>query len=191
MAADSEALKDVLLGDDGLIAAVEAQVEAVNDLSDAYILVQDAIDGVIDKYEKFLKKVNKKFTGSNDMGATTITLPTPQGYDTGGYTGEWGSWGKLAMLHEKEMVLNQQDTANLLSTMEFLDNIIKTIDLQATNAALGGLLSSPSLGGMQNQETLEQNVKIEASFPNVSSRSEIEEAFETLINRASQYANRK
>ena len=191
MAADSEALKEVLLGDDGLIAAVESQVEAVNDLSEAYITVQDAIDGVIEKYEKFLKKVNKKFTGSNDMGATTITLPTPQGYDTGGYTGEWGSWGKLAMLHEKEIVLNQQDTANLLSTMEFLDNIIKTIDLQATNAALGGLLSSPSLGGMQNQEVLEQNVKIEASFPNVSSRSEIEEAFETLINRASQYANRK
>jgi hypothetical protein len=38
---------------------------------------------------------------------------------------------------------------------------------------------------MNNHETLEQSVKIEASFPNVSSRSEIEEAFETLINRAS------
>jgi hypothetical protein len=52
------------------------------------------------------------------------------------------------MLHEKEMVLNKEDTSNLLKTMEFLDNIIKTIDLQATNAALGGLLSSPSFGGL-------------------------------------------
>ena len=25
------------------------------------------------------------------------------GYDTGGYTGSWGSYGKLGVLHEKEM----------------------------------------------------------------------------------------
>jgi hypothetical protein len=112
-------------------------------------------------------------------------------FDTGGYTGEWGPYGKFAMLHEKELVLNKSDTENLLKTMEFLDSIVKTIDLQATNAALGGLLNSPSLGALNSKETLEQNVKIEASFPNVSSRSEIEEAFETLVNRASQYANRK
>jgi hypothetical protein len=38
---------------------------------------------------------------------------------------------------------------------------------------------------------LEQIVQIQAEFPNVTNRSEIEEAFDTLINRASQYANRK
>jgi hypothetical protein len=27
-------------------------------------------------------------------------------FNTGGYTGEWGTDGKLAMLHEKELVLN-------------------------------------------------------------------------------------
>jgi hypothetical protein len=32
---------------------------------------------------------------------------------------------------------------------------------------------------------LEQSVKIDASFPNVSDRHELEEAFESLINRAS------
>jgi hypothetical protein len=35
----------------------------------------------------------------------------------------------MAMLHEKELVLNKQDTENFLTSMEFLDNIIKTIDL--------------------------------------------------------------
>jgi hypothetical protein len=44
---------------------------------------------------------------------------------------------------------------------------------------------------MNNQEMLEQNVHIEASFPNVQDRNEIEEAFNNLINTASQYANRK
>ena len=95
------------------------------------------------------------------------------------------------MLHEKELVLNKQDTENFLTSMEFLDNIIKTIDLQAANSALGGLLNSPSFGDFGQKEILEQNVKIEASFPNVQNRTEIEEAFETLINQASQYANRR
>jgi hypothetical protein len=51
------------------------------------------------------------------------------GYDTGGYTGEWGSYGKMAMLHEKELILNARDTENFLSSIELLDNIVKTIDL--------------------------------------------------------------
>jgi hypothetical protein len=38
---------------------------------------------------------------------------------------------------------------------------------------------------------LEQNVKIEASFPGVTDRNEIEEAFNNLVNKASQYANRR
>ena len=39
------------------------------------------------------------------------------GYDTGGYTGAWGAEGKLALLHEKELVLNKEDTENLLASI--------------------------------------------------------------------------
>jgi hypothetical protein len=42
-----------------------------------------------------------------------------------------------------------------------------------------------------SHEAMEQNVHIEANFPGVSSSNEIEEAFNNLINQASQYANRK
>ena len=112
-------------------------------------------------------------------------------FDTGGYTGSWGSYGKIAMLHEKELVLNKGDTENFLASMEFLDNIVKTIDLQAMNSSLGGLLNSPAIGSIDSNGTLEQMVTIEANFPGVQNRSEIEEAFTTLINQASQYANRK
>ena len=38
---------------------------------------------------------------------------------------------------------------------------------------------------------INQNVKIEATFPNVSNHSEIEEAFNNLVNEAAQYAYRK
>jgi hypothetical protein len=37
--------------------------------------------------------------------------------DTGGYTGAWGNSGKLAVLHEKELVLNKSDTENILSAV--------------------------------------------------------------------------
>ena len=38
-------------------------------------------------------------------------------FDTGGYTGAWGQAGKLAVLHEKELVLNKYDTENLLQAI--------------------------------------------------------------------------
>jgi hypothetical protein len=111
--------------------------------------------------------------------------------NTGGYTGDWaGSYGKLAFLHQKELVLNAKDTENLLASMDILDKIISTIDLYSSNAQLGGMLSSPRYGGLDN-EPLEQNVHIEASFPSVTDHNEIEDALNNLINRASQYAHRK
>lgn len=111
-------------------------------------------------------------------------------FDTGGYTGEWGPDGKLALLHQKELVLNQDDTSNFLSALGLLDNILLTLDKYSINAQLGGLLSSPAFA-MNAQDNLEQNVHIEASFPGVQDRNEIEEAFNNLINKASQFANRK
>ena len=106
--------------------------------------------------------------------------------DEGGYTGEWGPGGKLAVLHEKENVFNKKDTANLLSAA----NILRTLDLQAGSFSRGlGDFFSPSV--KEHSEIFEQNVNITAEFPNAVNHSEIEEAFNNLANRATQYANRK
>lgn len=46
-------------------------------------------------------------------------------FDTGGYTGDWGTnSGKLAILHKKELVLNEGQTSDLLDTIKILDNIM-------------------------------------------------------------------
>lgn len=111
----------------------------------------------------------------------------PGTYDTGGYTGEWGSEGKLAVLHEKEIVLNKEDTQNLLMTIDMVRQIANSIEEHALNWSLG-TITSPTTDNSNN--VLEQTVTITASFPNATQHSEIEEAFTTLINRASQYANR-
>jgi hypothetical protein len=113
----------------------------------------------------------------------------PSAFFTGGYTGEWGAEGKLAVLHEKELVLNAQDTENLLATVKLLRELTKAIDLNASWASMGlGMLNAADVNN--NSSVVEQHVEIHAEFPQATDRHEIEEAFNTLINRASQYANR-
>ena len=114
-----------------------------------------------------------------------------QSADTGMYTGEWPSGsvrrnGRLAWLHQKELVLNAHDTENFLDAME----IVRQLD-NLTNWMANGLgdLTMPKVTTESGE--LEQNVHIEAEFPNVTDHNEIEQAFNNLVNMASQYANRK
>ena len=107
-----------------------------------------------------------------------------QGFKTGGYTGEFGSdtTGKLAMLHEKELVLNKADTKNILDAVQIVRDYASLIkDLVG-----GGISSIGSVGG-----DVKQTVSINADFSGVKSSSEIEKAFENLGNRAAQFAKRK
>lgn len=113
---------------------------------------------------------------------------TTQKYDTGGYTGEWGKDGRLALLHQKELVLNASDTANMLDIVNVVRDIVRQIDAQALYSH-GRRFDLPRIE--TRAETLEQNVHIEASFPNATSHQEIEQAFDNLINLASQYVNKK
>jgi len=114
------------------------------------------------------------------------------GLASGGYTGDWGSSGKLAILHEKELVLNKEDTSNILSAVDMIRSISNTIDLNAlaAGAAFTGR-SSATLSTFGNKESLEQNVHITAEFPSVSDHNEIEQALNSLVERAAQFAGRK
>ena len=112
-------------------------------------------------------------------------------FGRGGYTGKWGPQGRLAMIHEEELVLNKDDTANFLLATGMLRSIASMIDLNAANSLLATGLQNPFAAAAYAPGTLDQNVTIEAHFPNAPDRDEITEAFNTLINTASQYANRK
>ena len=111
-------------------------------------------------------------------------------FDTGGYTGEWGLDGKFAMLHEKELVLNKEDTAHFLQAIDIVRQISDMIDLNALSSA-GGLSSLLAATASSSSQKLEQQVTIHAEFPNVTDKDQITEAFTDLVNLASQYANRK
>lgn len=114
------------------------------------------------------------------------------GYDTGGYTGDWhSSEGKVALLHEKELVLNKKDTKNILDAVNIVRSIDNILDRIGGNFNLPNLLSSVSTGGAYTSKgSLDQNVHIDAHFPNVNNHLEIEKAFDNLLNHASQFINR-
>jgi hypothetical protein len=114
-----------------------------------------------------------------------------ESFDTGGYTGSWDSSGRLAMLHQKELVLSAADTKNFLSAIDILRDITSIIDLQAV-AQSQGLSALAQVSNVTTPTTqLQQEVTIHAEFPNATNRTEIEAAFSSLLNRASQFANRK
>jgi hypothetical protein len=110
-------------------------------------------------------------------------------FDTGGYTGSWGPEGKLAMLHQKELVLNADDTSNMLQSVGLIRDVVRMIDHNASISGIGGLLSTPYFNS--SGSNIEQDIKIYAEFPSATNHTEIEEAFNNLLNTASQYANRK
>lgn len=116
-------------------------------------------------------------------------------FDTGGYTGHWtgdgdpdSNDGKLAFLHQKELVLNEKDTENMLKIVQTVRAITTSLKDQMFDAA------SASLGQYTNVEAtpqeLQQKVEIDATFPNVHDASEIEKALLGLTDQASQYALR-
>lgn len=147
--------------------------------------VFEAASGTGSKADKANELIDKVLSGDEKFTKDTLDK---YGLKTGGYTGAWGPEGKLAFLHEKELVLNQDDTENLLTAVSFIRDLVSVIDSQASLASLFNLSSA---GVASSNSTLEQSVTIHAEFPNATNHSEIEEAFENLVNKASQYANRK
>lgn len=112
------------------------------------------------------------------------------GYKSGGYTGDWaGESGRLALLHQKELVLNANDTSNILNAVQILRDITNTIG-SSILAKMSAITANTSIGGNLG-ETFEQNVHIDANFPNVTNSKEIENAIDNLMNVATQRANRR
>lgn len=168
--------------------------------------------GLTDEYALFSGgDANRYFAGlSQDGGYTAWGNKTLwekrlhalgiSGYESGGYTGEFSN-GRLAILHEKELVLNQEDTRNILAAVElvrsFTPDLINSIEktLDSNVASFIGMLASRmdnSTPVASTHDTIEQTVTIEhVEFPNVTSADEINEAFATIVNDAAQWANRK
>ena len=122
-------------------------------------------------------------------------------FDTGGYTGDWNSSeGRMAWLHEKELVLNKTDTKNMLKAIELtrsMDDIINSLESSVVNRInrltqqLNEMVDCINIKAKlkDGEQKFKQNVEIHAEFPNVKGVDEIEQAFDNLNNRATQLSN--
>ena len=137
------------------------------------------------------KNMNQVLIGQGSAVTGWVNLTDLVGYKTGGYTGIWGPEGKLALLHEKELVLNAHDTENILASVELLRGISDSLigNAGATTSMLATILQASSANG--THDVVQQTISIEASFPGVQSAVEIEEALNNLVNDAVQYASVK
>ena len=154
-------------------------------------------------YNYHIKGAGQYAKNYSDLGWVSQSQIT--GFDTGGYTGVWGKEGRMAFLHEKEIVLNKEDTKNILDTVKavrgdktsnslvhitnaILETSIRTLD--TIRNAVGSMVSTPTIQPRQ-EENMEQVVNINADFSGVRSADEIEKAFENMANMASQYIHRR
>ena len=146
----------------------------------------------------------QEHSGSNYAALPKIVTAKP--YKTGGYTGNWPSsggidkdGGRLAILHQKELVLNKADTKNMLQTINAVrdlqslnSSITKTITDSVSEMIANGF--NEALSKMTDIKDNKETVVIEnitAEFPNAENVAEIKEAIMSLPRLASQYVNRK
>lgn len=120
-------------------------------------------------------------------------------FKTGGYTGDWGSDGRLAVLHQKELVLNQEDTKNMLAAVQSIRELAPSMIAEMRARISGAATASQSLFGSRysgmrsafdrKATELAQSVQINADFPGVRDAIEIKEALESLVQTSAQRIN--
>ena len=110
-------------------------------------------------------------------------------FRSGGYTGSWGNEGRLGILHQKELVLNENDTKNMLSAVQILRSIPYSVIAQSlinsstnTASALSGINSGISglAAAATNNES--KTMVVNADFSGVHDADEIYQALLELEN---------
>ena len=173
-------------------------LKSVNDATEAWNKHAETIERTETAYEKLAETMQKNIkilangatysdifgtpdsNSDNPLSTGTVKAPTISGAE---------ATGGLSSVIEANFT-NKVSTSIGEATARALSDSLRT-QIEAYIAALntnfdtiGGVLKSSSW-------TIEQNVHIDASFPNVQDHNEIEEAINDLINSATQYANRK
>lgn len=185
------------LADMGVYAVAQGYTNFARDIASAraYKLNDGTTaDDILNKWlaEKASGQLKQSNLSEGKFSELYVQLKDLMGFSTGGYTENGG----VAILHDKELVLNQDDTANMLSAIKILDslapNLAKILDNRANigvsmMATKANVSSSVSTIVDKDTVPIVQQVQIQADFPGVTSALEIEMALNNIINDATQY----
>ena len=163
-------------------------------LSTPYAGKQLYIQNIVDTNRKAPYHLGTTKDGMNNRNTWVGWVNKDQisGYDTGGYTGEWGSTGRMAFLHEKELILNKEDTKNILAAVNGIRQF-SSVESAITKGIASMIMNMAGMSVNANYNTneakgnqTEQVFNITAEFPNANNVSEIREAILSLPGLASQ-----
>lgn len=154
---------------------------------------------MVDSYSNVKYGGNQTNTGDYGVHISSLAggdlgwVKESQLFDTGGYTGSWSDGfagtknGKMAWLHQKELVLNATDTENILNAVNAMRDVVSMMK----TSSLGNFASLGNISNAWNRSTeVQQDISIYADFPAAESAAEIKMALEGLAQQAVQYANK-
>lgn len=134
---------------------------------------------------------------TNSSGSKPVNRPHttayPTGYATGGYTGDWSGSGsnhegRLAMLHEKELVLNKEDTKNILGAVSIQRKLMDNLSSKkafSKNSITNKI--NENINNSSSSKVVSQNITLTPSFPNVKTAADSRGVFENLIAEANTF----
>jgi hypothetical protein len=158
---------------------------------------------VIDSFSASKYGGNAAQTGDFDVHISSVAggdlgwVKALQLFDTGGYIpgDEFkNNEGRLAVLHKKEIVLNADDTVNILAAVDAVRSMANQMKEGAFDAVTGNIRAIGDMFGSVADGTvdsgIDQYVTIQAEFPNADSVDEIRDAIMGLADEATQKAYR-
>lgn len=162
---------------------------------------------LIDNDANAIKRaINAKYGNSSVEQKGSLKSLIRQGivksFNTGGYTGDWSdNSGRMAMLHQKELVLNAEDTENMLATVSAVrdlssvqSNIQNAVAESITKAlmSIAGLGTSTAAQNISTVDSSQNNIwNINAPIQSANGFEEIQRAILDLPNAASQAIGRQ
>lgn len=182
------------LVEDGVISADEAITRYKEKWSDDIkSLGSDLQVNVIDlltQIQEITKDLNLNITttttSSNSSGSSTITSKIAS-MDSGGYTGDFGtSDGKLAVLHQNELVLNPLETNDMLDTAKALENV-RGYDL-FTNSLVPSVLQSSDISKLVTTNSMVGDTNhnyeliVKVDTVNASNKSDVDQLWNTMYS---------
>ena len=111
-----------------------------------------------------------------------------QKFETGGYTGNVGNNGALALLHDKELVLNKDQTKAMIDIAPYLKNYQKYIELQnrwANNSVNG--YNSRTIEPPKQDVKIENNVNIThtgSNFDDMKTQNTLDKMFKKAMRES-------
>lgn len=157
---------DQMLNKSKLTADVNIPVEDFN---------IDTTFSTLDQYQKYLSNMTQK---EKQLSSTEI----------GNIWAEIQN--KINSAEQGKTDLETSDLQSMFKAVQMVRNMTNALSgFSANQLETLGRNSINSLAGINTNSTLDQNVHIDASFPNVREHTEIEQAFENLVNMASMHAS--